>query len=318
MYSDGIADNIGSVQYTYSYVGGGSLKAGCMYGSTGHEYLANYAGSAACTAEICGYSQYYPAVPVPASKPSKYIFITQNSYDGNFISNGQAYNPSVTTGESGADAVCQYEADNDAGSLLPVGGKYKALLVSKFRYPCDSFGLCGGASTFDWPIGAYTGYLTPTVGRTDVGILSSDENNIFNTTYLAGLIKRPDGATYNNYYWSGINGLLTGVSQNTTSHIVGWSYANESEYWPGDWAGYTPYVDLTCQNWTSNSSIYAGWYADNGIISDLGYSTVGLLTNTGYSTGNASDLVHNIFATRWATNFTQGCNYGLPLVCVQQ
>lgn len=270
------------------------------------------------TNKINDYLGAFPVAGGVLSKPSaktkpelsnKVIFITQKGY-------------SKFAGTSAADAICNQEA-TAAGSLINKKARFKALLLSSNRYPCNSNGVCGVDGASDWPIIANHKYIT--VGNNNS--LSSNENGIFAGTYPAGLILDQFGYRQDKQFWLGINGIKGDANGN----ISAWSYANLDGIWtPKNISGlWSRYSDNSAMDWMFPASVTSAGIGDNGYFPDSTYymlvnKNTGMAFNnaTLFANGKTSQVSRWVLANQGYTNedskLTYGVQYQTHLMCVQQ
>ena len=224
------------------------------------------------------------------------IFITQNGYSGNLA------------GVAGADGICNNEAYM-AGSVIPSGRTFKALLLSPTRYPCsnphgNSTGSCGGAfPSSDWPLTPGTVYYQPN------GV------DVFNTVNANGVFdgetvtfQTVSGGASVAQFWSGIQSVH---STPEGFHIDGWAFDDMNP--SADNQVYTSNLAY-CNDWLSSSSSAhgsvgsAGRYEGN-VLAPLPLSTWG---NYYYFSNTLVGYLFNAFIT--SAYYT--CDGPASLVCV--
>lgn len=256
---------------------------------------------------VSGGQTLKPTAKIKPALSDKVIFITQDGYT-NF------------GGVANADAICDAEAIKP-GSLINKRAKFKAMLLSSNRYPCNSKGICGVIGASDWPIQANATYTT--VGNN--GKISSNPNGILQN-YPAGLIRDQFGYQQNKYFWTGINGVLLGQG----SDVAAWSYANQDGNWTkiingkststlsGAWSRY---ADLTAADWTFPSNIKSAVVGDNGFYPDTEFGKSVGTTGFGYATKNATVFDS---ASRWVSKnqglvaYSYWTGPQVHIMCVQQ
>ena len=280
------------------------LETGANNTQVGTNKITDYLGSM----PVSGGAVIKPAARAKPALSDKVIFITEKGY-------------TKFAGTSGADAICNQEA-TATGSLINKKAKFKALLLSSNRYPCNSNGACGVDGASDWPVAVNTKYTT--VGND--GSLSSNENGIFADSYPAGLILDQFGYRQDKMFWLGING----VKGDANGKVSAWSYANLDGIWtPKNVAGlWDRYTNNTAMDWTFPASVSTAGIGDNGYFAD---STYKMLVNK--NVGMAFDFA-TFFASsssqvsRWVmasktfvdqdNRLTYGVQYQTHLICVQQ
>lgn len=142
-------------------------------------------------------------------KFQKIIFITTNKYNGNL------------GGISGADAICQKEAYGVKTSKIMPGLKFKALLITNNRYPCDSTGNCGIKHMYDWPLTASVKYYNP-----DKTLFNKVNNNyVFDGSKTVFQFSNAISESNNYWIWSGVQSIKY---SNTTNDISAWAYTDEN------------------------------------------------------------------------------------------
>ena len=279
------------------------LETGANNTQVGTNKITDYLGAM----PVSGGTVIKPAAKAKPALTDKVIFITEKGYT-KFV------------GISGADAICNQEAAA-TGSLINKKAKFKALLVSSNRYPCNSNGVCGVDGASDWPITVNTKYTT--IGNN--GSLSSNANGVF-TDYAAGLILDQFGYRQDKMFWLGINGVLGDAN----GKVSAWSYANLDGIWtPKNVGGlWDRYTNNTAMDWTFPASVSTAGIGDNGYFAD---STYKILVNK--NVGMAFDYA-TLFASsnsqisRWVVanktfvdqnnRLTYGVQYQTHLICVQQ
>lgn len=167
------------------------------------------------------------------------IFITQNGYNGNL------------NGVEGADALCNSEAYG-AGSQVPPGRTFKALLLSPTRYPCsnpngDHSGGCKGRYANDWPLVPGTVYYHPN-GFTIFNTVN--ENGVFDGEVVT--LQDVQGNASIAQFWSGIQSVH---STSDGFHIDAWAFDDMNPN--ADQTAYTTNLAY-CQNWTSSNATIHG------------------------------------------------------------
>lgn len=244
--------------------------------------LVNYGGRVPLSSSISTTAVGHPSHP--------YIFVTENEYDGNL------------GGVAGADIICQSEA-YQAGSVLPSGYQFKALLVSPSRFPCDATGACGDTHSLDWPLFAGQNALNP-----DNSFFNQVNSNFVFDGSVTSLMT-PLGLIDNtSNIWNGTQSVLTNTA---ATDIVAWAFAdvNPSQ----DSVSYATNL-ATCNNWSSSDgTLFNG---SNGI---LGQNSAVTGTIPGSTWGNYfqfSDASSSFIENMWSIGNNQTCDTPLKLVCV--
>jgi hypothetical protein len=250
------------------------------------------------------------------------IFFTQATYNSNLKIGGGAIGtiPGIpaASGTAGADALCNNQA---SGAPVTNGKTFKALIISSLRYPCNNNGVCGSAGWLDWPLKASTAYYTPvsTQSATSYSFFAtSDVNGIFESS--GGNLYSQGGGTRDGYFWSGINGFKVGATTGAAANaiVTGWSYANLSSVWPGNWSYYAA---MNCSDWESTAGLYST--ANCGMTGGLGsyvtgITTIGLIPESGYDIGVAKTYTSSYApSTRWSIGSQMGTTVS-SLICVEQ
>ena len=240
------------------------------------------------------------------------IFITAGTYTGDLKDGGGGiYSTPGTTGEAGADAICQGEA-YVAGSLIPSGLTFKGLIVTNNRYPCDSTGNCGDTHSSDWPLSSNAQYV-----NSDLTTFNTVNSNLVFDGSNPN-IKQANGTAGSGYFWSGIQSIK---SNSTANDIMAWGYADANPSTDGTM--YSQAAPTNCSNYTSTSFInnYVGGGSSAGHIGDIarvGFGTISANTwGTWYYFNNTSsstlDNVWNVSGFN-----VLACNSSYKLVCVQK
>lgn len=250
-----------------------------------------------------------PAAKAKPELTDKAIFITEKGY-------------TKFAGTTAADAICNQEA-TASGSLINKKAKFKALLLSSNRYPCNSNGVCGVAGASDWPVTPDTKYTT--VGN--AASISSNENGVFAGTYPAGLILDQFGYRQDKMFWLGVNGVKT----DTNGKVSAWSYANLDGIWtPKNVGGlWDRYNNNTAMDWTFPASVSTAGVGDNGYFPDSTYNmqinkNIGMAFDfaTFFASGSNSQVSRWIMVSKTFVDqdsrLTYGVQYQTHLICVQQ
>ncbi|MCX7114663.1 MAG: DUF1554 domain-containing protein [Gammaproteobacteria bacterium] len=183
------------------------------------------------------------------------IFITQTGYSGDL------------NGTTGADALCNNEAYG-AGSQVPPGRTFKALLVSSTRYPCsnpngNTVGGCLGIFQKDWPLVPNTVYYQPN-GATVFNTVN--ENGVFDDEVVT--LQDVQGNASVAQFWSGVQSVH---STPDGFHIDAWAFDDMNP--DADQISYrTSLAD--CQNWSSshagiNGNVGSAARIDGGLRSPV-------------------------------------------------
>ncbi|MCC5815588.1 MAG: DUF1554 domain-containing protein [Leptospira sp.] len=117
----------------------------------------------------------------------KFIFITQDNFDGNLA------------GISGADGKCATEKNTNFSGLAGVGTDYKALLVTGTTRRACSTANCGGGlgENIDWVIKTNTEYF-----RSDgLSLFTSNAAGIF----VFGNMNNPFSLNTSDRWWTGLD-----------------------------------------------------------------------------------------------------------------
>lgn len=219
------------------------------------------------------------------------IFVTNNTYNGNLsrACTGANCSTSSESGILGADAICQTEANSHN-----IRGKYKAVLLSDNRYPCDANGVCDESHMSNWVIHANTAYnnLANTLVATSNAQAVLPQLSVW-PSYADGSAIPNQSVIY--------TGISVGRVNLAKTDIDAWSPFDINNSVSG-------YTANNCKNWTSDSpsdsaicAYTSSWFATSGDA--LGwYAGWG---NTPYA------------FSQWV-NSSNSCAGRLPLICVQQ
>lgn len=170
------------------------------------------------------------------------LFVASSLAQGNFNANG------------GADKFCAASANQNA-LFNPVNYSYKALIVTRTRYPCNYLNGapgCGSVYSSDWPLSQNTTYYYP------------DGVTVFNTTNNNGVfdgsnptLHFQDGSLVDSqhFLWVGIQSVLAN-NQSPPNDIAGWAYSdlNPGSDPTNDGVYYSQWSPRNCNDWTDNTS----------------------------------------------------------------
>lgn len=222
------------------------------------------------------------------------IFITQGGYNGNL------------GGVAGADQICNSQA-YVAGSLIPPGRTFKALMLSQTRYPCSNpyggaSGLCGGSFASDWPLFPGNVYYQPN----GIDVFNTvNQNAVFNgeVTTLEDVAGNASVAQF----WSGTQSVH---STPDGFHIDAWAFADMNPN--ADQGAYSTNLAY-CDSWTSSSSSVNGSVGTSGrqqgsLLGPLAPSTWG---NYYKFNDDSYGYLFNLFIGTYYT-----CDGMASLVCV--
>ncbi len=309
-------------------------------------YIKLNAGGAAQTQSI-GYTTTGNVAPTPASSGSfnvsmpgcggtgrNCIFITnfEYGYSGKLNDGGgRSGIPGIpaSSGESGADAICQYEAYQN-GSVIPAGKTFKAMILAENRTPCGSLGCgesVGAGFESGWVVGPNTSFYT-----TDGSFfMTSNSSGVFQNSYAQDQIldSKGESVTTTQEFWMGMSWFLIESSVNQ-SPIPAWTAiggslnqtAPSNNFWlygGGNGSGSV----ANCSNWTSISPA-SGYVGDNGQYPDSMFGNIALLYSSyGYFSAPAAGSTQGVGATgvrptRWNDTNLYSCSLGKALICVQQ
>ena len=228
------------------------------------------------------------------------VFITEPRYNGNL------------GGVSGADSICQSDA-YVAGSHIPPGHTFKALLVSSARYPCSSknggvSGQCGGEFANDWPLKPGTPYYYP-----DGQYLFNtvNENGVFDGSVrsLRDVNGRPSEARFA----SGVNSVFTNAD---ASDLAGWAYDDMNSALDAE--NYKRY-NHNCSQWTDSShrSDNRGSYGVSGYSISI-HSTTPPPSTWGnyYDFADTAPYDKSYYINLWIYSDYDYCDTSVALVCV--
>lgn len=263
----------------------------CLVTITGLE-----SGVSNFTVEATGYESQL-SEPVTVLTPL--IFISTNLYSGDLQHGGGVYSITASSGESGADMLCNIEAES--ANLL---GDFAAIIITESRSPCMEGGRCGESAFLDWHLQPGITYYNPdgtqfqTVNNYGVFVSAPYE-----------LQNLPGSVRITTIFWEGIQEIL--INESITD-IIAWSYADQNP--ANDSSQYASNL-RNCNNFTSNSSIVFG---STGNISGNGTTSFAINnppTISGW--GNYYTFYDGIglyYQNLWNSEY-QDCSQTISIVC---